>query len=335
MSETKRNMYEIRGAWLGFFGSLVTVIISLIMGAFNLALMSQFPGTIAEYQAFLVGMGPNGELIATLLLIILPILYWSVFVIGVIGLLISLFRTNLGIRFSGLLLFLLSIVSIIAFGISIGLLMKQQSQIVTLINETYGDPQLIATYGISVPYLVLWPGLLMSIVWFVGSIFMVGASPFNEAKWRTRRMKILARADTAERAGAPEEAERLYKKAGDISMTLREEDKASEYYAKSREIHEVAIQAVLEAEEKRKREELAIRRQKLEEQRREILLSADKAEENEDWLRASVIYKEAASLSVDLGEKKLAAQFTAKSKELQKRAKKARKEREKKEEEAE
>ena len=108
-------------------------------------------------------------------------------------------------------------------------------------------------------------------------------------------------------------------------MKLKEEDKATEYYAKSREIREVAIQAVLEAEEKRKREELAARRSKLEEQRREILMRADKAEESEDWARAAVIYREAAALSVDLGEKKLAAQFTAKSKELQKRAKKKRK----------
>ena len=84
-----------------------------------------------------------------------------------------------------------------------------------------------------------------------------------------------------------------------------------------------------------KREELAARRKKLEEQRREILMRADKAEEADDWARAAVIYKEAASLSVDLGEKKLAAQFTAKSKELQKRAKKSRKEREQPKEETE
>ncbi|NVM52804.1 MAG: hypothetical protein HWN66_03805, partial [Candidatus Helarchaeota archaeon] len=141
------------------------------------------------------------------------------------------------------------------------------------------------------------------------------------------RSKTLAKADTAERTGKPHESIKLYAQAGDISMKLREEYKASEYFAKAREIREVAIQAVLEAEEKRKREELTARREKLEEERREILMRADNAEEKEDWARAAVIYKEAGALSVDLGEKKLAAQFTAKAKDLQKRAKKVRKER--------
>jgi hypothetical protein len=335
MSETRKNLNEIRGAWLGFVGSLVVIIICLIMGIGRMGLMSPFPGSVDEYYNFLAGMGVQGENIARLLIYILPIIFWIVFVVGIVGLAISLFRTNLGIRFSGLFSLLLAGVTIIAISVTMGLLANRQSDIVTLIQDTYGDPQLIATYGISVPYLVLWPGLLMSIIWFVGSIFMLMAAPFNEAKWRTRRMKILARADTAERASKPREAIKQYVMAGDISMRLREEDKASEYYAKSREIREVAIQAVLEAEEKRKREELAARRKKLEEQRREILMRADKAEETDDWARAAVIYKEAASLSVDLGEKKLAAQFTAKSKELQKRAKKSRKEREPPKEETE
>jgi hypothetical protein len=232
--------------------------------------------------------------------------------------LFSLFRTNLGIRISGLFLFVSAVISLILLFTSVGILSTQQQQI----NSVIPNPQELATYGISVPNLLFWPAIALCFIWLLGSFLMIAAAPFNEAKYRTRRMKILARADTAERAGRPQESSKLYTDAANLSMRLREEDKASEYFAKSREIREVAIQAILEAEEKRKREELAARRAKLEEQRREILMRADKAEESEDWARAAVIYKEAASLSVDLGEKKLAAQFTAKSKELQKKAKK-------------
>ncbi|MHA1649445.1 MAG: hypothetical protein ACTSYB_04550 [Candidatus Helarchaeota archaeon] len=335
MSEARRNMFEIQGAWCGFFGAIAAIVVSLILGIFNLSLLSPFPGTISEYRQYFEGL-VGGKQVADSLLIVLPIIYWVTFVVGIVGVLIALFRTNLGIRFSGFIMFVTSIASLACLIGSLITLSNQQRTITELIN-TQGTPQELATYGITVPHILLWPAIVMSFVWFFGSIFMMRAAPFNEAKYRTKRMKILAKADTAERAGKPEEAIKLYTMAGNISMRLREEDKATEYYAKAREIREVAIQAVLEAEEKRKREELAARRAKLEEQRREILMRADKAEEAEDWARAAVIYREAAQLSVDLGEKKLAAQFTAKAKELQKRAKKARKEKEKKkaEEEAE
>ena len=328
MSEARKNGYEIRGAWFGFFGAIVATVVGGIMAIMNLSMLSPFPGTNGEYQTYFTDAGGSG--IATTLLGILPIIYWLTFIIGIFGIIVSLFRTNIGIRFSGLLLFITGVASLGCLLGSIFALMNSQADIVNLLAS---EPQELATYGITVPHILFWPAIAMTAVWLVGAFFMMSAAPFNEAKWRTRRMKILAKADTAERAGKPHEAIKLYTQSGNISMKLREEDKASEYYAKSREIREVAIQAVLEAEEKRKREELAARRKKLEEQRREILMRADKAEETEDWARAAVIYKEAASLSVDLGEKKLAAQFTAKAKELQKRAKKARKDRERKAEE--
>jgi hypothetical protein len=321
MSETQKNNLEIRGAWFGVIGSGIATVVGLIMGIFNLSMLTKFPGTIGEYRTYFESMG--GVDIANALLIVLPIIYWVTFLVGIIGLLVSLFRTNIGIRFSG---FILTGTAIASIGCLSGCLISLSDQFNKIITLIGSEPQELATYGITVPQLLFWPAIALSVLWLVGSVFMFLAAPMNEAKFRTRRMKILARADTAERAGRPREAINLYSLAGDISMKLKEEDKASEYFAKSRDIREVAIQAVLEAEEKQKREELAARRSKLEEKRREILMQADKAEESEDWARASVIYKEAASLSVDLGEKKLAAQFTAKSKELQKRAKKTRRE---------
>ncbi|MHA1263778.1 MAG: hypothetical protein ACTSRS_00940 [Candidatus Helarchaeota archaeon] len=321
MSETRRNIYEIRGAWLGFFGSAFTIYVGLIMGLMNLSILTNFPGTVNEYITYF-SMN-NGFYIIDNLIYLLPGFYWSLFFTGVVGMFFSLFRTNIGIRLSGFFLVLTSVISMILMALSGIYLSITYQNIVSLIK----NPQELATYGISLaPSWMFWGGVAISFAWLIGAFLVVSAAPMNEAKYRTRRMKILASADTAERAGRPAEAIKLYTKAGDLSMTLREEDKATEYYAKAREIREIQIQAVLEAEEKRKREELAARRAKLEEERREILMRADKAEESEDWARAAVIYKEAASLSVDLGEKKLAAQFTAKAKELQKRAKKARKE---------
>jgi hypothetical protein len=319
MSETRKNGFEIQGAWCGFIGSTLTIITGLVMGIFNLSIMSPFPGTNDEYRAYFMMYG--GGTIADVLLVALPLVYWLVFAAGIVGLLLSMFRTNVGLRISGLFLFVTGVVAVILLFSCVGILSQQNLAIDQYIAAN-GTPQELATYGITVPHLLFWPAIALCFVWIVGSFLMIASAPFNEAKFRTRRMKTLARADTAERAGRPTEAIKLYTDAANLSMKLREEDKASEYFAKSREIREVAIQAVLEAEEKRKREELAARRAKLEEQRREILMRADKAEESEDWARAAVIYKEAASLSVDLGEKKLAAQFTAKSKELQKKAKK-------------
>ena len=326
MSEARKNKFEIEAAWMGFIGSLIPIIVSFIMGVSHLSILTDFPGTREEYTGYFgVDFGTD---IVNKLTKALPLIYWSIFAVGVVGFIFSLYRSDMGIRLSGIILFLTSIISICCLIGALSILSAQQQQIIRYIS-TYGMnlEQELATYGISIPHTLFWPAVGTSCLWLIGSFLMLNAAPMNEAKYRTRRMKILAKADTAERAGKPREAIALYFHAGDISMKLREEDKASEYYAKSREIREVAIQAVLEAEEKRKREELAARRGRLEEQRREILMRADDAEEKEDWARAAVIYKEAASLSVDLGEKKLAAQFTAKSKELQKKAKKARKER--------
>ncbi len=327
MSEARKNRFEIISAWLGFLGSIFTIFVSLVMLISNISILTSFPGTNLEYETYFLSFGgQEGFNITSVLLDFMPILYVATLVVGIAGLLFSLFRTNMGIRLSGIILFLTSGICILCFISINGVLAYEEAQIASFIAAN-GTAQDLAVYGITVPYGLLLPSFGWVIPWNMGSFLMMAAAPMNEAKFRTRRMKTLARADTAERAGRPREAIRLYFQAGDISMKLREEDKASEYYAKSREIREVAIQAVLEAEEKRKREELAARRSKLEEQRREILMRADRAEEKDDWARAAVIYKEAASLSVDLGEKKLAAQFTAKAKELQKRAKKARKER--------
>ena len=99
-------------------------------------------------------------------------------------------------------------------------------------------------------------------------------------------MKYLAKADNFERTGKPVQAIKFYEKAADLSMKLREEDKATEYYSKARQIHETAVEAVLKMEEEKKRKELAERRAKLEEERKEILMKADDAEEEQDWERA-------------------------------------------------
>ncbi len=325
MNETQKNKAEIRGAWLGFFGSILIILLISDILTSRVTGLTNFPGTLDEYVwYFTKDSHEMGFRITTLLTDVMPLILVGTVSLGSIGVIFSLYRTNIGIRFSGLILFFTSLVSIFLIIAAGSILISQQKAIENFIT-LYGTEQEFATYGITVPHFNIWAALVLSFFWLIGSFLMMTASPMNEAKFRTRRMKTLARADTAERTGKPHEAIKLYGEAGDISMKLREEDKASEYYAKAREIREVAIQAVLEAEEKQKREELAIRRTKLEEQRREILMRADQAEEKEDWARATVIYKEAAALSVDLGEKKLAAQFTAKAKELQKKAKKVRK----------
>jgi len=188
------------------------------------------------------------------------------------------------------------------------------------INLTITDLDLLETLQISIP-ITFWFALVSSFTIIIGSFYMFGARPIPIAKYKKKRMGALTKADSYERTGKPILAIKFYNKAADLSMNLKEEDKATEYYAKARDIHENAVEKMLKEEEERKRAELAQRRAKLEEERKEILQKADDAEEELDYQRAFHLYREAADRSVDLGQKKLAAQFTAKSKELLRKAK--------------
>lgn len=99
MSEARKNAFEIRAAWLGFAGSVMTAIVGLVMAVMNLSIISNFPGTVDEYKAYFYMEGAFS--VVTDLTVILPGIYWITFLVGVVGIIFSLYRTNIGIRLSG------------------------------------------------------------------------------------------------------------------------------------------------------------------------------------------------------------------------------------------
>ena len=332
MSEAKKNFNEVRGAWISFFGSLGAVIFSLVFLIGGTSFLIRYPAT-GEELSFYMNL--------TMLSLQLPfsnlqgalIMSWLVFVPGILAILVALFRTKLGVSLSAIVLFALMAICLLGETLFFSFLTIAQvgtSDTIVLSVLLYSsgiipselfflDPDMF--YGVEV--LISWvdwylwiPYMLLIFLIAVGGIYMLAARPMPVAKFRRNRMKYLAKADNFERTGKPVQAIKFYEKAADLSMKLREEDKATEYYSKARQIHETAVEAVLKMEEEKKRKELAERRAKLEEERKEILMKADDAEEVQDWERAYHLYREAADRSVDLGQKKLAEQFTAKAKEL-------------------
>ncbi|MHA1229832.1 MAG: hypothetical protein ACTSPQ_04235 [Candidatus Helarchaeota archaeon] len=332
MSEALKNFREFRGIWCARFASIPALIFSIIVLALGPAgIANGYVGGL-EWEIQYTSIFTYGSQIVKSL----KSAWYMVFILVIIaffGILVAWQREKIGLRVSGFLTIIFFIGAFISYILYLQFVNYANYLVVS--DVSVGET-IIATYSIGGyvwnTILGLWVvGLIFSFLYIIGAFQLVMASPIPYAKYRAKRMKILTKADAAERGGRPREAIMLYKQAGDLSMKLREEDKATEYYQKSREIEETEIIAVLEREEELKRKELAERRAKLEEERKEILIRADQAEEKEQFLRASTLYREAAAKSVDLGEKKLAAQFTAKAKELKRKAMKLKKEREEKE----
>ena len=321
MSEKKKNFNEVFGAWLGFIGSMVVIVfsaITLIMGASG---FSVFPGTFIDYYNALAHEGIN-----TAMMIIIAWFFCFVSLGGaLLGILISFVRRRLGAFVSGTFLFVSFLIVIFGLFIFMISLVNTQAEIVTSIT----DLDLRLTLQITIPIL-FYAALVCSFIIVVGALYLFAARPIPITKYKKKRMAALTKADSFERTGKPRLAMKFYERAADLSMKLKEEDKATEYFAKAREIHETHIEKMLKEEEEKKRAELAARRAKLEEERKEILQKADDAEEEQDYQRAYSLYREAADRSVDLGQKKLAAQFTAKAKDLLRKAKQLEKEKAKK-----
>ena len=312
MSEKQKNTNEVWGAWFSLLGSIVVIIFSatvLILGA---SAFSTYPGTFFEYSDFL---GRKGINTAVYIIIAWIFCFISAFG-GSMSLLVSLYRRKLGVTASGTTMFIGFVIVIFSLFFFLISLINVQTDITANIT----DYDLLQTLQINIP-ITFWFALVSSFTIILGSFYMFGARPIPIAKFKKKRMGALTKADSFERTGKPILAIKFYNKAADLSMRLKEEDKATEYYAKARDIHENAVEKMLKQEEERKRTELAARRAKLEEERKEILQKADDAEEELDYQRAFHLYREAADRSVDLGQKKLAAQFTAKSKELLRKAK--------------
>ena len=336
MSEAIKNFREFYGVWASRLASIPALIFSIFVLILQPAGIAQ--GYVGgadwanQYSIFLYGSDICTWLQLAWSLVIISL------VIGIIGFLIAWSREKIGLRISGFLLGLLFVLSMVIYVLYFVLVSTAN---LTIINNDI-EPLVVEIVGATVInaykiggimwniVLGLWiVSLISSFLFIIGAGYMLSASPIPFAKYRAKRMKILTKADASERANKPNESINFYKQAGDLSMQLREEDKATEYYQKSREIEDTEITAVLEREEEIKRKELAERRAKLEEERKEILIRADQAEEKEQFLRASTLYRDVAEKSVDLGEKKLAAQFTAKAKELKRKAQKIKKEKEK------
>ncbi|NHI91879.1 MAG: hypothetical protein EAX96_05210 [Candidatus Lokiarchaeota archaeon] len=324
MSERRKNFNEVLGSWMGFIGSLIVTIFALMTLIVGASTFSTFPGTFMEYYA---ALSSEGLAVANLILVAFLVTFITL-AGAILGLVISLIRRRLGVSISGSSLFISFFMIVFGLIIFVFSLLNVQNQVTTHIT----DLDLRVTLQVSIPIMFyLAAGSTVPIC--IGAFYMLAARPIPITKYKKKRMAALTKADTFERTGKPGLAMKFYDKAADLSMRLKEEDKATEYYAKSREIHETHIERMLKEEEERKRAELAARRSRLEEERKEILQKADEAEEKEDYQRAFSLYREAADRSVDLGQKKLAAQFTAKAKDLLRKAKELEKEKEKKKQE--
>ncbi|MHC1591559.1 MAG: hypothetical protein ACXQS8_05695 [Candidatus Helarchaeales archaeon] len=342
MSETAKNYREVRGAWFGFIGGVIAVIFSIIALILGPSFFSNYPiiidfnnlmnsgffrylNDLQNYFTYNVSGVPSPGQYVTIGYNMVNIILIG----GIIAIAVGLLRKKLfGMSLSGF--FLIVSLIIVYFGLAVFSSLLTIAQ--TIIQTYVGIPEI---YGFSINPIPLVGSLLIIIIagllMLIGAFQLFMARPIPVASYRRKRMQYLAKADTLERAGNPVKAIKFYEKAADLSMKLKEEDKATEYYAKAREIHETAIEQMMKIEEERKRRELAERRAKLEEERKEILQKADEAEEKQDYMRAFHLYREAADRSVDLGQKKLAAQFTAKAKELRRKAKQLEKSKKEKE----
>ncbi len=143
---------------------------------------------------------------------------------------------------------------------------------------------------------------------------------------RIVRRAIVTHAEKAYKSGRFTEASRLWQKAALISVELADEDRAAEYAVRAHALKgktaelkkKLKIEHRKELEEKM-RKEMASRRSTLEAERKKILDEAAQAEDDGRLLDASRHYKLASQLSLEIGEKEKARDYSNKAKESKRR----------------
>ncbi|NHI93686.1 MAG: hypothetical protein EAX96_14465 [Candidatus Lokiarchaeota archaeon] len=148
----------------------------------------------------------------------------------------------------------------------------------------------------------------------------------TKEKKRVIRRAIVAQAEKAYKSGRFIDASRLWQKAALLSVELADEDRAAEYAVRAHALKgktaelkkQWKIEQKKELEAKMKKE-LEARRGTLEAERKKILQEAVTAEDDGRLLDASRHYKLASQLSLEIGEKEKAREYSEKSKESKRR----------------
>ena len=154
----------------------------------------------------------------------------------------------------------------------------------------------------------------------------------GEKKRKTKETKrvirgaIVSQAEKAYKDGRFIDASRLWQKAALLSVELADEDRAAEYavraHALTGKTTELKKKWKVEKKtelESRMRKEMTSRRSTLETERKKILDEAAAAEDQGNLLESSRNYKLASKLSLEIGEKEKAREFSEKSKESKRR----------------
>ena len=148
----------------------------------------------------------------------------------------------------------------------------------------------------------------------------------TKEKKRVIRRAIVSQAEKAYKAGRFIDASRLWQKAALLSVELSDEDRAAEYAVRAHALKgktaELKKQWKIEKKkelELKMKKELEARRGTLEAERKKVLQEAMTAEDDGRLLDASRHYKLASQLSLEIGEKEKAREYTDKSKEAKRR----------------
>ncbi|MHA1798632.1 MAG: hypothetical protein ACTSVY_09310, partial [Candidatus Helarchaeota archaeon] len=148
----------------------------------------------------------------------------------------------------------------------------------------------------------------------------------TKEKKRVARRVIVAQAEKAYKSGKFIDASRLWQSAALLSVELADEDRAAEYAVRAHALKgktaELKKQWKIEKKkelEMKMKKELEARRGTLEAERKKILQEAMAAEDDGRLLDASRHYKLASQLSLDIGEKEKAREYSEKSKEAKRR----------------
>lgn len=154
----------------------------------------------------------------------------------------------------------------------------------------------------------------------------------GEKKRKTKETKrvirgaIVSQAERAYKDGRFIDASRLWQKAALLSVELADEDRAAEYAVRAHALtgkttelkKKWKIEKKTELESKM-RKEMTSRRSTLETERKKIMDDAAAAEDEGNLLEASRNFKLASKLSLEIGEKEKAREFSEKSKESKRR----------------
>jgi hypothetical protein len=154
----------------------------------------------------------------------------------------------------------------------------------------------------------------------------------GEKKRKTKETKrvirgaIVSQAEKAYKDGRFIDASRLWQKAALLSVELADEDRAAEYAVRANALtgKTTELKKKWKVEKKtelesRMRKEMTSRRSTLETERKKILDEGAAAEDQGNLLEASRNYKLASKLSLEIGEKEKAREFSEKSKESKRR----------------